>query len=156
MKISTLITFIAVILIFGITLFAILKTETDKKIPNTPDNTNMPANTNENQNTASYRENPNSEQPAPTPPSQQSETYNVEIKNSLYSPKVLTIKNGDTVIWTNYDKTTTHTITSTSGKELSSKFLKYGENYTHTFNKEGKFFYYCIAHTSAHGEIIVE
>ena len=139
MKTSALITLIVVILIFGITLFTLLRTETGKEIPGTSAGAN--------ENTPKINE-----IPLPQP----SQTYNVEMINHAYSPKVLIIKKGDTVIWTNNDKTTTHTVTSTGGKELSSKFLKYEENYTHTFDKEGNFFYYCIAQASEHGEVIVE
>ncbi len=81
--------------------------------------------------------------------------HNIEIRNMAYSPATLTIKKGDTVIWVNYDKGTTHTVTSTRGNELSSSFLKIGENYTHTFNTTGKFVYYCIPHASSHGDVIV-
>jgi|SRR3989344_1517358 len=147
MKTSVLITTIAIILIFGVTLFTVLKTETDKKTPGAE--TNIPSNTNENTALPENNE-------TITPQQDQVQTNYIEIIAFGYSPNELTIRKGDTVTWTNTDTRTSHTVTSTSGGELKSKFLKNGENYTHTFEKEGKFFYYCIPHTSVHGQITVE
>lgn len=94
--------------------------------------------------------------PSPTETEPELQTYNVEMRNMVYSPATLTIKKGETVTWTNYDKGTSHTVTSTTGNELGSEFLKTGESYSHTFEKEGKFVYYCIPHSGTHGEIIVK
>lgn len=148
MKNPALITIISIVLVLGIIIFVASTTQISREIPNTNQNPSQPSPT-------PPQANPTPPEITPTPAQEQSQTHNIEI-NHGYSPKELTIKKGDTVIWTNVDTKTSHTITSTSGGELKSKFLKYGETYSHTFEKEGKFFYYCIPHDSEHGQVIVK
>ncbi len=96
--------------------------------------------------------------PATNPPSSVSavaQTYNIEISNFVFSPSSLTIKKGDTVIWTNKDLMS-HTITSDSGSELESARFGRAETYSHTFNTAGTFSYHCSVHSTMKGTIIVE
>jgi len=79
----------------------------------------------------------------------------VEISNSAFNPSEITIKTGDSVIWTNMDFVV-HTVTSDSGEELMSEGIVKGENYSHTFNIVGTYDYHCSIHTSMKGKIIVE
>jgi len=67
----------------------------------------------------------------------------------------LTIKEGDTVVWTNMDSMS-HTIKSDSGSELSSNSLSNGQTYSHTFNSVGTFNYHCSIHPSMKAKIIVQ
>ena len=83
------------------------------------------------------------------------QTYNIEIKGFAFSPQTLTIKQGDSITWTNKDYAE-HTVTSNSGKELDSKLLSKGQSYSHTFNTKGEFAYHCTPHPSMKGKIIVE
>lgn len=87
----------------------------------------------------------------PTAPS----TVNVDIQNFAFATSVISIKRGDTVVWTNRD-TAPHTVTSDSGSELSSLTLNNGETYTHIFNETGNFDYHCAFHSGMKGTVIVE
>ena len=82
-------------------------------------------------------------------------TKEVTIIDFGFMPKVLTIKAGDTVVWTNSD-TTSHTITSDSGTELDSETLAVGQTYSHTFNTAGSFSYHCTIHPLMKAKIVVK
>jgi plastocyanin len=81
-------------------------------------------------------------------------TYNIEINNFAFSPSTLTIKVGDSVVWTNKDNAA-HTVTSDSGREMNSLSLSNGEIYSHTFENSGTYNYHCSFHTMMKGNIIV-
>lgn len=83
------------------------------------------------------------------------QTYNVAINNFAFSPAYLSIKAGDTVIWTNKDSAP-HTVTSDAGSELGSSTLSTGNTYSHTFNTAGTFNYHCSIHTMMKAKIVVE
>lgn len=90
--------------------------------------------------------NPN---PAPVSPAA---TNAVNIQNFSFSPATLTIKNGDTVAWTNNDSAP-HQIKSSS---FNSELMNKGQNFSFTFNDAGTFDYICSLHPSMTGKIIVE
>ena len=99
-------------------------------------------------------------QPTPLPDASQpspdaSQTNNIEIANSAFSPAELTIKVGDTITWTNRDSAS-HTVTSDSGTEISSDSLSNGQTYSYTFNTAGTFEYHCTIHPSMKAKIIVQ
>lgn len=79
----------------------------------------------------------------------------VEISNFAFSPATLTIKAGDTVVWTNQDSVS-HTVTSDSGSELGSSTLGNGQTYSRTFNTAGTYSYHCSIHTYMKAKIIVQ
>lgn len=83
------------------------------------------------------------------------QTHNIEIKEFKFIPETLTIKQGDTIIWTNKDSAR-HTVTSDSGGELDSELLSKEESYSHTFNTKGEFAYHCTPHPYMEGKIIVK
>ena len=85
----------------------------------------------------------------------QPQTYNIEIRNFAFQTKELTIKTGDTVIWTNKDSTS-HTVTSDSGDELDSNLLSKDESYSHTFTEAETFSYHCNPHPGMKAKIILE
>ncbi len=85
----------------------------------------------------------------------ESQTYNIEIKGHVFSPKTLTIKKDDIVVWTNMDSSK-HTVTSDSGNELDSVLLSKQETYSNTFDKVGTYNYVCSVHSNMKGTIIVE
>jgi amicyanin len=78
-----------------------------------------------------------------------------------YLPKVLRIKAGTTVTWTN-DDNVMHTVTSGNGNTetpdnlIESGYLEQGESFSYTFNKVGTYNYYCIPHPLMQGTVIVE
>ena len=72
-----------------------------------------------------------------------------------FSPSGLTIKKGDSVVWTNQDSVG-HTVTSDSGSELDSELLSTGESYSYKFANAGIYEYHCTPHPSMKAKIIVE
>ena len=82
-------------------------------------------------------------------------TKNIEITNNAFFPDTLTIKVGETIVWTNKDSAK-HTVTSDTGAELSSQMLSTGNTFSHTFNTAGTFAYHCEVHPSMKATIIVE
>lgn len=109
------------------------ETNTENNEANNIAPTNPPTNTNQN-----------------TP-----QTYDISIKSFAFTQTPLTIKKGDTVIWTNEDSAK-HTVTSDSGNELNSALIGNDEKYSHTFDSVGTFSYHCTPHPSMKGKIIVE
>lgn len=81
------------------------------------------------------------------------QTSNTDISNMRFSD--LTIKVGDTVIWTNQDNVN-HTVTSDSGSELNSQRLVNGQTYSHTFVAAGVYTYHCSIHPSMKAKVTVE
>ena len=80
----------------------------------------------------------------------------VEIGSFIFTPKVLKVKKGTTVTWTNKDSAV-HTVTATDGKNgPHSTNLDPGKTYSFTFNELGTFAYNCVLHPSMTGSVIVE
>ena len=84
----------------------------------------------------------------------QSQTYNAVMQNIAFSPSSITIRQGDSVTWTNKDNVQ-HTVISDSGSELSSGIIQPGQTYSHTFNTPGTYTYHCNIHPMMTGTIIV-
>ncbi len=94
----------------------------------------------------------------PVDQSQQSapKTVNIEIKEFKYQPETVTIKVGDTVVWTQVDETK-HTVTIVTGPEtFDSGLLSAGETFSYTFTKPGTYSYKCKPHPGMRGTVIVE
>ena len=80
----------------------------------------------------------------------------IEIKDKKYSPAKITIKVGQTVMWTNRDDSD-HTIIADDGSfGTGDNALSRGESYKFTFAKKGKFKFHCKYHPREKGEITVE
>jgi len=81
----------------------------------------------------------------------------IEIKDKKYSLAKLTIKAGQTVIWTNRDDGD-HQVTITLDGKLvkASEDLSHDESFKFTFDKPGKYKYQCKYHPREKGEITVE
>lgn len=97
------------------------------------------------------KEVPSTDQPAIIPKGD----YNIKIINFAYSPIVLEIFEGESVLWENRD-IQEHTVTSEVGSELNSPLLGKGEYYSHTFWTPGVYEYYCKPHPYMKGTIIVK
>ena len=82
-------------------------------------------------------------------------TYNVSIRNFIYTPTLLTINAGETVIWKNWD-VVEHTVTSDTGSELDSPVLTEGDTYSHTFNTPGTYPYHCTPNPWMIGKVTVK
>lgn len=93
------------------------------------------------------------------------------MKNMAFSPKVLTVKVGESVTWINQEATT-HTVSAddpnqwgTPGSgDNNADWMKKGESWSHTFTEPGTYHYYCKPHAGGSmgarqgmvGTIIVE
>ncbi len=80
-------------------------------------------------------------------------TVDVEIRNSAFSPKTITINKGDTVRFTNYDSTE-HSATSDNGR-FDSGLLPKGQSWSKTFNEAGTYNYHCSPHPYMKAAIVV-
>jgi plastocyanin len=94
------------------------------------------------------------------------ETVDVQIKDSAFSIKVLTVEPWTTVSWTNSDLVD-HTVTSVDSLDLDavptelfdSGAIAGGQGFHFTFSTPGTFFYECQIHSSEaalHAEVIVQ
>lgn len=83
-------------------------------------------------------------------------TTKVEIADFAYSPKVITVKKGSTVTWTNQDSMR-HDITPDEESDdfKASDLLAKGDSYSFTFEKPGTYTYHCSPHPYMKGTVIV-
>lgn len=80
----------------------------------------------------------------------------VKIQMYAFSPAQLTITQGTTVTWTNYD-TAPHTVTVSSGPvTFSSPELEKGQSFTYTFTTPGTYSYYCAVHPDMTATVVVK
>lgn len=79
----------------------------------------------------------------------------VKVTDFAFTPKTVTVNQGDTVIWSFNDQT--HDVTSnanqTTGFRSGDKVP--GTTYSHTFSKRGSFTYYCSIHPFMKGRVNV-
>lgn len=85
---------------------------------------------------------------------QKPQRVSVSIRDMAYSPASVTVKVGDTVVWTNRDDQD-HTVNARDGS-FSSGNLKPGDTFTHRFAKAGKYAYSCSLHPRMKGTVVVE
>ena len=83
-----------------------------------------------------------------------------EEARKCYFPSEITIDVGYTIEWVNYDPEA-HTVTSKTldggpSDEFDSGLFSYGKKFSHTFDKPGKFDYFCTIHPWMNGIVIVE
>jgi plastocyanin len=89
-----------------------------------------------------------------------------EESDKPFNPSPLIVKVGNTVIWRN-DDFEIHTVTSSGNssstfamtdknKELDSGPLNPRQTFEHTFQKPGKYDYFCVIHPSMTGEVVVD
>lgn len=90
-----------------------------------------------------------------TAPSSSGTTVAVTMKNLAFTPKVIHVKVGDTVTWTN-DDTPPHNVTWVSGpKFTSSGTLDPGAKFSLKLTQPGVIHYYCSIHPFMKATIIV-
>jgi plastocyanin len=77
----------------------------------------------------------------------------VTIQNFAFSPAIVTIKTGTTVIWTNRDQDS-HTVSAMSGA-FHSPTLNTGQSYQYTFTRPGRFDYLCTIHPFMTATVVV-
>ena len=81
----------------------------------------------------------------------------VEIDDLKYTPAKLTIKKGDTVVWTNNDDRD-HTVVSKAKENdvgFESGKIAAGDKFKYTFDKPGKYKYGCNYHPRMKGVVEV-
>ncbi len=76
----------------------------------------------------------------------------IEIKNFAFSPAVLTVQSGATIVWSNQDGAP-HTIKSNL---FESPRLSQGQTFEYKFDQPGIVEYSCGLHPSMKGKIIVQ
>jgi len=81
-------------------------------------------------------------------------TYAVNISEYAFQPKTLTIKAGDSVIWTNRDNAF-HEVTSDTGL-FNSGAMTTEKTFKRTFTEPGTYQYHCASHPTMKGIIAVE
>ena len=82
----------------------------------------------------------------------EAEIVAVAMRNYKFDDQEITVKEGTTVVWTNYDSAP-HTV---DGEGLDSGTISSGESWTYTFTTKGLYDYYCSYHPSMTGTVIVE
>ncbi len=89
-----------------------------------------------------------------------SSTPGCETTNECYIPAEVTIDAGSEVVWSN-DDSASHTVTSGTPNDGpdgifdSSLFLS-GQTFSHMFEEEGEFPYFCLVHPWMQGTVIVQ
>ncbi len=114
------------------------------------------------QDTIATPEEPSEETPIPSAPKQAPAktetkagptTHQIAIEDFKFIPASLSVKAGDTVIWTNKDSAP-HTVKLTGGISESDD-LSRGDTFEHTFTESGTFTYICGIHPSMKGSVSV-
>jgi plastocyanin len=82
-------------------------------------------------------------------------TEQVYIDNFTFSPAMITVSAGTTVIWMNRDDIP-HTVVSSDGKTLKSHALDSDDKYFFTFDTAGEYSYFCSLHPHMQGTVIVK
>lgn len=82
------------------------------------------------------------------------------LADKAYSPNPINAAQGDTVTWTNAD-TAAHTVTQGNPSEgqveggFDSGIMGPNKTFSHTFDEEGNFAYYCLLHPTMVGTVLV-
>lgn len=77
--------------------------------------------------------------------------HNVSISNFAFLPANITVRKGETIVWTNKDPMT-HTVT---GGDMKSSALGQNQTFSFTYDKTGTFTYHCSIHPRMTGIITV-
>ncbi len=93
--------------------------------------------------------------PAPKPaPAPAHQTATVRIVGHAFSPQVIAVNAGDTVVWVN-DDSVPHTTHSDGALLWDSGTITPGHSYSHVFNAVGTYPYSCGIHPDMHGTVVV-
>lgn len=85
----------------------------------------------------------------------QATSHHIVIKQYAYSPRSLSVSQGDTVTWTNQDSVE-HDVEVTKGPAMfHSPMLKKGQSWSFTFTTAGAFSYVCSVHPDMTASISV-
>ena len=79
----------------------------------------------------------------------------VTMKDIKFHPDKVTIKKGQTVVWTN-DDSVGHDVTADSFQSGSPGGIENGQTFQHKFPKAGTFKYQCSVHPGMTGQVVVK
>ena len=105
----------------------------------------------------------NSEQPAEETAEEKAEEAEkkvagdaeVSMKDIKFAPDSVSVKAGDSVVWTN-DDTVGHDVTGDNFKSGDPGAMQNGDTYANTFDKAGTFNYVCTVHPGMEGSVTVK
>lgn len=80
--------------------------------------------------------------------------HTVVIEGTSFTPQTLTVRRGDTVVFTNKDPFP-HTVTARNG-QFDSRLLEADRSWRYTAGKSGTFAYFCTLHQTMTGVLIVK
>jgi plastocyanin len=96
--------------------------------------------------------------PAPTstaaPSASAGKTVKIVMQNTAFSPKSISAKVGQTIVWTNEDPFD-HNVTAKKGENFKSKNFGQGAKYSYKLDKPGTISYTCTIHPGMDGTITV-
>jgi plastocyanin len=78
-------------------------------------------------------------------------TVRVGVKGTKFSPKRVSIKRGDSVVWSWSDTGAPHNVVAAAGSARGSGDPVSSDRYKRTLRKKGTFVYYCEVHGSSDG-----
>ncbi|HLQ12925.1 MAG TPA: cupredoxin family copper-binding protein [Steroidobacteraceae bacterium] len=81
-------------------------------------------------------------------------THQVTIDGVRFDPQELTVRAGDTIVWSNHDPFP-HTATAV-GRQFNSREIASGRSWKFTARKKGVFAYACLLHPTMLGTLRVE
>lgn len=84
------------------------------------------------------------------------DTVEVRIAKMLFTPDVVHVKAGDTVVWKSYEARGYHTVWFAQEGLAESDPLFPEDSWERTFTTRGEFAYYCGPHPWMTGRVIVE
>ena len=93
--------------------------------------------------------------PAAPAPAAKGGAGDVTMKDIKFHPDKVTIKPGQTVVWTNEDSVG-HDVTSDTFKSGSPGGIENGQTFQHKFPKKGTFKYQCSVHPGMTAEVVVK
>ncbi len=79
----------------------------------------------------------------------------VEIFKKKYTPAVVTVQAGDTVVWKNIEKRQYHNVWFKQFDSEEPDYFFPDESYQRTFTEQGEFPYECGPHPKMQGKVIV-
>ncbi len=89
-------------------------------------------------------------------PAMAEKVHEVSIRDSRFEPAEVRIKRGDSVLWRNLERRTTHSVLFPAEGGLESERLFPGESWQRKFEQAGRHDYICGPHPEMKGAIVVE
>ena len=91
----------------------------------------------------------------PAAPALAGETAAVTIDNFAFTPAMLTVARGASVVWTNRDDMAHTVVSADKPPAFRSHPLDTGDSFAAAFDRPGRFSYFCSLHPHMQGTIVV-